>query len=345
MRTSLLVLLLSLCATAQTVKIGVLGLFKPQALELTPAPHQVLVFQGGTRRIVVTRTARVEQAGEAVRLIADGKTRSEAKWRVTARDDGPAIFTLAVPGRIHRTYTGVLTIESGKSLEPVVEMDVERAVASAVAAESPPNAPVEALKAQAVVSRSYFLAAKGRHANADLCDTTHCIFLGDPPGARHRATQATEATRGQVLRFGDQTLLAMFSASCGGRTQTLSATGGTPAPDRYPYYTVESTYCLKHPDAWHRALPKTALTVRLNEKTEAARLAVVRRLGWSTVPSTNYEMRESGGRFLLEGTGHGHGLGLCERGAEAMAREGAGYQRILSYYYPNTRIETVVPAP
>src|SRR6266571_2973368 len=62
-------------------------------------------------------------------------------------------------------------------------MDRETATASVVAAENTPDTPLEALKAQAVAARSYFVAGRGRHHDFDFCDTTHCQFLREPPSA------------------------------------------------------------------------------------------------------------------------------------------------------------------
>jgi len=45
---------------------------------------------------------------------------------------------------------------------------------------------------------------------------------------------------------------------------------------------------------------------------------------------------------MIAGRGTGHGLGLCQLGAAAMARNGAGFPEILAHYYPNTRL-TVMP--
>jgi stage II sporulation protein D len=41
---------------------------------------------------------------------------------------------------------------------------------------------------------------------------------------------------------------------------------------------------------------------------------------------------------LLEGTGQGHGIGLCQSGAKAVAADGADFRQSLSHYYPNTTI-------
>src|SRR5260221_12003531 len=104
-------------------------------------------------------------------------------------------------------------------------MDVETAVASIVVAESPPHAPMEALKAQAVAARSFLAAGKGRHSGFDFCDTTHCQFLRQPPAADSPAAQATSATRGLVLAYKGRGFAAMYSASCGGRAPTLGKRG------------------------------------------------------------------------------------------------------------------------
>ena len=54
------------------------------------------------------------------------------------------------------------------------------------------------------------------------------------------------------------------------------------------------------------------------------------------VPGSNFEARREGGKFVIHGRGAGHGLGLCQKGAAAMAAEGAGFREILARYFPNT---------
>src|SRR5207249_9528164 len=45
---------------------------------------------------------------------------------------------------------------------------------------------------------------------------------------------------------------------------------------------------------------------------------------------------EESGEVILEGAGQGHGIGLCQRGAKAMAEEGSSFRQILNHYFPNT---------
>jgi stage II sporulation protein D (peptidoglycan lytic transglycosylase) len=68
---------------------------------------------------------------------------------------------------------------------------------------------------------------------------------------------------------------------------------------------------------------------------------VDRRLGWNAVPSNSFETREEGDSVILEGSGQGHGIGLCQRGAEAMAAGGANFREVLRHYFPNTSLRRI----
>jgi stage II sporulation protein D len=242
---------------------------------------------------------------------------------------------VSVPGKITRRYSGKLEIRpDARELIVVVVMPMETAVASVVAAESPPHAPMEALKAQAVATRSFFVAGKGRHHNYDFCDTTHCQFLRAPPGPATAAFRAATATRGLVLAYKDEVFAAMYSASCGGRTHTL-ADLGIPVHG-YPYFAVTCNYCRRHPEKWVTQL-KTEDAAAL-APTESARLNLARKLGWKSVPGNSYSSHMDNGSVVLEGVGVGHGIGLCQRGGADMARHGASFLEILQHYYPNAEV-------
>jgi stage II sporulation protein D len=127
-------------------------------------------------------------------------------------------------------------------------MDLETAVASVVQAETTPGTPLEALKAQAVVSRSYFVAGGGRHSNFDFCDLAHCQVLREPPDVDSPAAAATVATRDLVLIFDEKPVTAMFTRSCGGHTRTLAEIGLSQTA--YPYFSVLCDVCYKNPVRW-----------------------------------------------------------------------------------------------
>jgi stage II sporulation protein D len=66
------------------------------------------------------------------------------------------------------------------------------------------------------------------------------------------------------------------------------------------------------------------------------RFAMGRELGWNTLRGDRYEVHSSNGRIVFEGRGEGHGVGLCQRGAEQLGLTGRTYREILAFYYPGT---------
>jgi len=127
----------------------------------------------------------------------------------------------------------------------------------------------------------------------------------------------------------------MYTRSCSGQTRT-PAELGLPAA-AYPYFPVDCEYCHRHPIRWTSYIPAyQAGSLRASDET--TRLAVARRIGWSAVPSNDFSLAKEGDRVSLRGVGNGHGIGLCQAGARAMAESGAVFREILLHYYPNTDI-------
>jgi stage II sporulation protein D len=333
-------------AAAQDVRIEVFGLFHPHELRLSPTGGSAFVIHAGDEALVLEessaqRSMRIRVVGGHLSAEIGGRDVEASTIHVSSRNQTPANFFLEVPGRIRRVYSGALdlSMDSGVLL-PVVSMDLETAVASVVRAESDPGTPLEALKAQAIAARSYFAAAgfntlRGRHHHSNFCDTTHCQFLREPPAPNSPAAAATLATRGLVLTYEDRSFSAMYTRSCGGRTRTASEIGL--ATNGYPYFPVACSYCSRNPFRWSRRVSGED-AAELRASRETARLHIDRRLGWDAVPSNNFTVHAEGNGVRLEGTGQGHGVGLCQNGARAMAEHGATFHDILNHYYPNTRL-------
>ena len=201
-----LLLIVPMASAQQEVRFGVLGLFHPRELFLEQGSTQVLFVaaknSSNLRALALNGEPDHRQLvfrAEGDRVIAAGCTASS--WTVTARDGGAADFWLIAPGKIHRAYWGRLNVSARSGeLIAVTIMDRETAVASIVAAEMDQSAPMEALKAQAIATRS-FLAAGSRHLDFDFCDTTHCQFLRSPPLSTSRVAKAVEATLGLVIVY------------------------------------------------------------------------------------------------------------------------------------------------
>ena len=151
---------------------------------------------------------------------------------------------------------------------------------------------------------------------------------------RHAAV-AVEATRSLVLTYQSRPFAPMYTRSCSGQTRT-PAQVGLPAA-AYPYFSVECDHCRRHPIRWTSYIPAHQAGW-LRAYDESARLALARQFGWSVIPSNDFSFAKDGDRVLLKGVGNGHGIGLCQAGARAMAESGAGFREILLHYYPNTDI-------
>jgi stage II sporulation protein D len=251
----------------------------------------------------------------------------------------------------------------------VVELPAERYVAGVVAGESSVFRNEEALKAMAVAARTYAARMRGRHAQEgfDFCTTTHCQRV-DLDAIDDRAAKAAAATQGQLLWFEGKPAFSVYSRDCGGRREDVRAVW----PDVVAPYlrgTQTDRYCTPSTWSWTptpgqliRALKVSGLTVpedlssiSILERTASGRaktlaligknrsvpiaagsfrFAIGRALGWNTLRSEQYEVYG----LSFRGKGQGHGVGLCQAGADAMAGEGKSYREILSFYYPGTQV-------
>lgn len=222
-RALLLLVPCLVCASGGTVEVSVFGLFHPKMLEVRAAPGAAILADG----------VPLEGAASVRVHLSDRRT-----LRVAARNGGEADFVLSAPGRISRRFRGTLTIQpAGDRLLALLRTDLEIAVATVTKDESGPGAPREALKAQAVLARSFFLAAGRRHAAFDFCDTTHCQFFRSPPPERSLAARAARETAGMVLTYRGRVFAPLYSADCGGRTRLPRDIGLRVTI--YPYFAVD----------------------------------------------------------------------------------------------------------
>ena len=242
-------------------------------------------------------------------------------------------------------------------------MSREEYVTAVLQGESASFKSDEALKAMAVAARTYAVRFGSRHKleGFDFCDTTHCqdVRLGNESPRVRAAVAATEA---ELLWFEGRPAATYYHRSCGGEIEDASLL----EPDLHvPYLRRHhDEYCIRIPDEWQteiskadltRALGRPVTTVRVVARSDSGRvqrllvddhaimaadfrLAVGRTLGWDKLRSDLYEEEDRGDRIAFRGRGQGHGVGLCQSGAEIMGEQGHSYREILAYYYPSTAV-------
>jgi SpoIID/LytB domain protein len=139
------------------------------------------------------------------------------------------------------------------------EVELEGYVRGVLAAEASVETELEALKAQAIVSRTFARKNLQRHKQDgyDFCSLTHCQRYAPQLAEHNRAAilQASEATTGQVLRDErNQIADVYFHAACGGRTTNLEAVWGAPSPSYLR--SVKDDYCttMAH-KSWSQMIP------------------------------------------------------------------------------------------
>jgi len=132
------------------------------------------------------------------------------------------MVSLMADGRPERGFRGELEILSRpEGLWVINVLDVEDYLLGALPAEMGKDLPVEALKAQAVASRTAALRWRDRHGvlGFDLCSTEHCQMYLGADAESPSTTEAVQATRGEVLKYEGQLAQTPFSAVCGGHTE------------------------------------------------------------------------------------------------------------------------------
>jgi stage II sporulation protein D len=315
--------------------------------------------------LALNGSATVRAEGDALTLTAsDTKPDAERIWLagpVTLAAHGEAV-TLRDPVAIS-ARAGVLVI--------VVTLPVESYVEQVVASESGGADSAESMKALAIVVRSFALHETHGHADYDLCDSTHCQLLhwGSNGERGAPAHAATLATAGETLWFHGQRALAYFGKDCGGRTASpaeiwphAKAVSYLPSqPDRFctadggrewasqitraELAAALAAHGLAAP-GWQnitiarRGESGRAVALRLDNTeigAEEFRLAVGESLGWNKIPSTWFEVSRQGDSFAFHGRGWGHGVGMCQKGAAAMAQQGKSAGEILQQYFPGTQ--------
>jgi stage II sporulation protein D len=325
------------------------------------APESIRPALPGTVRV---RLFATQQPAEIRVTTADGQSILINARQAAApfRNAGPV--TIQTPGGTPIRLQYPLEVTATKGVLIIVnEIPFEEYVAAVLAGESLSVRSDESLKAMAVTVRTYASHFLNRHENEafNFCDTTHCQDFRIT-AITDRLRKAANDTHGQVITYDGLPISAYYHEDCGGITEAQS-----------PYLQqLNDKFCVSRGrKRWTAELTmadiKTALginsasAIEIIERSnsgraqrlrvtgtetrvmsaESFRLAIGRKLGWDRIRSDLYELRNSSNRFVFEGYGAGHGIGLCQDGAAVMGEQGFTYQQILAYYYPNTRVSRI----
>jgi len=233
--------------------------------------------------------------------------------------------------------------------------------------------PIEVVKAQAVIARTYAMYRKQKrvtgdyHVEATVADQVYAGSMTED----ERSLYAVKETIGKVLTYNGELALTVYHSNSGGMTEDAKNIWGKD----YPYLRqVKSSFdkdsshfswiLNMSPQSIETALKDAGYSIfdiqniipvyttnsgriikimmhyaggKLEMSGEDLRKAV----GYDKLKSTMFTVEIVNSSFVFNGKGYGHGVGLSQWGAKGMAEKGYTYTEILEHFYPGTRIERI----
>lgn len=353
-------------AAAATAPGAVRVLVREGAPAVTVRGDEAVSLSAGARRLAVlpARATATIAVGPRGLLLNAQPLGAEMVTLRTA----PAAF-LAVDGR---PFRGELEIRRGANggLLAINILDLEDYLQGVVREEVPVTWPLEALKAQAVVARTYavYQMRQGAGAPFHLRATVMSQVYGGLGREDSRATWAVLETRGLVLMLRGQVIASFYHACSGGQTEDGDQVFGPEfvylvgQPDEFSGECPHDRWADLLPAAEvRRALQSAGFAVgqiRDIEPLDRTRTGRVGRLrivhtggvlemeakrfrlivGPEVVRSTLFDVSVERGLVTFTGRGWGHGVGMSQWGGRGMAERAYGFADILKYYYPHASL-------
>jgi SpoIID/LytB domain protein len=294
-----------------------------------------------------------------------------ANVSITSQNYDSNLLTLI---KTNRQYMGHFDfINKGSYIEIVNKLGIEEYLYGVVPSEMFESDHPEALKAQAVASRSYaFFKMIGSTTYYDLSNDTYSQVYHGYSTSTPKSKAAVDSTKGIILTYNGKPIEALFSASNGGYTEK---NGNVWSGQSLPYFDSAPDVNLingKAYDAntWTRTFTSNKIKSMLSSSTKTAigdftsidlnsityyvsgRISNITLKGTAgtisfsreaartslSLPSALYTVSydSSIDTYTFSGRGNGHGLGMSQTGAQNRALDGQTYSEILSFYYPNS---------
>ena len=256
-------------------------------------------------------------------------------------------------------------ISNGSTLTVVNHLGLEEYLCGVVPKETFASWPTEALKAQAIVSRSYTIAKceENYQKDYDLTSPGDQLYGGASAEAAS-TTAAVYGTAGNYLEYNGKPLLTFFHTCCGGATED-----GEKIFTYVRFYPsgVTSPYCkgCKHYD-WEYSIgaanlasklkaagynPGNAAPLQVTKRFNSGRVAEIKigsatltgeqlrkAVGYDVIKSTRFSVSLSGSVYTFKGNGWGHGVGMCQWCTKGMADQGITHEKMLEHFYPTAKL-------
>ncbi|MCD6578627.1 SpoIID/LytB domain-containing protein [bacterium] len=276
-----------------------------------------------------------------------------------------------------KKYSGYFKIfRHAKRIYVVLTLEMEDYVRGVLPGEMPSNWPIEALKAQAILARTYGYYHLLQHKKYyDLgSDVNYQIFSGNV-GISESVNKAVRSTRHLVLTYSDFPIVVFYHSTCGGMTESSDEVWGK----GYPYLTPkECNYCYDSPHFnWEYTITMDKFIGILNKKkgTDFDYITDIQYKGKTRservrsflfvnsdsdkkleIKGNDFRMlmgpnkiksllitnvRIDGFEIKFEGRGFGHGVGMCQYGAKHLAEEKKNYIFILDFYFHGTTLKNI----
>lgn len=266
-----------------------------------------------------------------------------------------------------------IRVRVDKAKNKILDLELEAYLEGVIASEMPPSWPLEALKAQAVVSRSYALAQKRYsllkpfHVESTVLDQVFDVNAKNNPNEiKAKVKEAIRLTRGEVLVGQNQKVLrSYFHSDCGGMTETPFFVWRVEQPG----LQIKDRSCpLGGFKSWQHELTQSEIekklgikkihSIEIKSKSPSGRANTVlvkfeggeelflaerfrMRLGFNKLKSTLFNIEKQNSKYVFNGRGHGHGVGLCQWGTRQLAQQGEDYKKILGHYFPLATLKNI----